>query len=183
MGFGLLDVRGAQARFLSAMMSHPQRVSTISVSKEAMKFSAAHFTIFSATERERLHGHNFRVSAELTLPVSDNGMGLSYRWLKDAIGSLCDEIDEYTLLPGRSPYLSISEDKTCYIATFGNEKLPFLKSDTLLLPVQNTTVEELSNYLLKRLHEVKEIANANPARLKVGVSSGDGQWGYSEWSA
>lgn len=164
-------------------MNQPQRLSTISVSKEALKFSAAHFTIFSATERERLHGHNFRVSAELTLGVSDNGMGLSYRRLKNVIASLCHELDEFTLLPNRSPYLSISEDETCYIATFGAEKMPFLKSDTRLLPVKNITVEELSNYLLRRLSEVTEIEEARPLRLKLGVSSGEGQWGYSEWSA
>lgn len=168
---------------MSEIKSPQHRLSTISVSKEALKFSAAHFTIFSATERERLHGHNFRVSAELTLPVSDNGMGLSYRRLKEAIGGLCHELDEYTLLPSRSPHLSISEEEACYIATFGTEKLPFIKSDTRLLPVKNITVEELSTYLLKRLHEVSEIAEANPVRLKVGVSSGEGQWGYSEWSA
>ena len=32
------------------------RYSTLEIGKEDMKFSAAHYTIFSATERERLHG-------------------------------------------------------------------------------------------------------------------------------
>ena len=38
---------------------------TIRLAKENMKFSAAHFTIFSASERERLHGHNFRVEVDI----------------------------------------------------------------------------------------------------------------------
>ncbi len=51
-----------------------EQLTTIEVSKEYLKFSAAHFTIFSATERERLNGHNFRVSAKITEPVGPNGM-------------------------------------------------------------------------------------------------------------
>ena len=47
-------------------MSH--LLTTINICKEALKFSGAHFTIFSATDRERLHGHNFRVRAEVTAP-------------------------------------------------------------------------------------------------------------------
>ena len=39
------------------------QLTTIELSKEYLKFSAGHFTVFSATERERLHGHNFSVSA------------------------------------------------------------------------------------------------------------------------
>ncbi|EQD50251.1 hypothetical protein B1A_13514, partial [mine drainage metagenome] len=31
----------------------------VDLSKERMKFSAGHFTVFSASERENLHGHNF----------------------------------------------------------------------------------------------------------------------------
>ena len=38
---------------------------TISLSKEDMKFSAGHFTIFDGAARETLHGHNFTVSAEV----------------------------------------------------------------------------------------------------------------------
>ena len=33
-----------------------EELTTIEIDKENLKFSAAHFTIFSGTERERLHG-------------------------------------------------------------------------------------------------------------------------------
>ena len=42
-------------------MTQTQRTTTLELYKEEMKFSAGHFTIFSATERENLHGHNFSV--------------------------------------------------------------------------------------------------------------------------
>ncbi|MDC0574224.1 6-carboxytetrahydropterin synthase, partial [Luminiphilus sp.] len=41
------------------------QLATLHINKQAHKFSAAHFTIFSATDRERLHGHNYGVSARI----------------------------------------------------------------------------------------------------------------------
>jgi 6-pyruvoyltetrahydropterin/6-carboxytetrahydropterin synthase len=55
------------------------RLATLYIDKESHKFSAAHFTIFSATERERLHGHNYSVSAKIVAPLGDNGCCLGAR--------------------------------------------------------------------------------------------------------
>ncbi len=41
----------------------------IEITKEALHFAAAHFTLFSATERENLHGHNFYVALEIEAEV------------------------------------------------------------------------------------------------------------------
>ena len=43
-----------------------EELTTLYIDKESHKFSAAHYTIFSATERERLHGHNYVVVVELS---------------------------------------------------------------------------------------------------------------------
>ena len=51
---------------------------TIRLAKENMKFSAAHFTIFNASERERLHGHNFRVEVDIEARMLGNGMCFDY---------------------------------------------------------------------------------------------------------
>ena len=44
----------------------PDEATTLELCQEEMKFSAGHFTILSATERERLHGHNFTVYVAIT---------------------------------------------------------------------------------------------------------------------
>ena len=46
------------------------RLTTLYIDKEAHKFSAAHYTIFSASDRERLHGHNYSVSARIVADMS-----------------------------------------------------------------------------------------------------------------
>ena len=155
---------------------------TIDIDKEDLKFSAAHFTIFSRTERERLHGHNFRVAVSVTAPVGQDGMCFNYQKLKKRVRRLCAELDEYTLLPAESPYLNVAEDDNHYIAKFHEETLYFAKPDTKLLPVRNTTVEEFSRYLLFRLLEdTNFIESEKIRRVELKVSSGPGQWGTACW--
>ena len=160
-----------------------QQMTTIELEKEYLKFSAAHFTIFSATERERLHGHNFSVAASLTAPVGENGMCFSYRIFKDRLEALCDALDEYMLLPGQSPYLQITEDGEQYRVRFAGEDLFFRKDDTLVLPIRNATVEEYSRYLLDQLLETPDlVALHGVSEVVIRVSSGPGQWGSCRWT-
>jgi 6-pyruvoyltetrahydropterin/6-carboxytetrahydropterin synthase len=159
-----------------------QNLTTIEITKQDIKFSAAHFTIFSATERERLHGHNFAVHLAVTAPVGDDGICFSYKDIKTRIRDLCDALDEYTLLPAQSPHLRIVEEGTFYIVHFNGEKIPLLKSDTLLLPVRNSTVEEYARYLLGLfLGDGSFVRDRNICEVVVKVSSGPGQSGSSQW--
>ena len=62
-----------------------ENVTTIEICKDYLKFSAAHFTIFSVDRRERLHGHNFTVNIAVTVPVGASGMSFSYKEIKKRI--------------------------------------------------------------------------------------------------
>ena len=75
-----------------------EQLTTLYIDKESHKFSAAHYTIFSATERERLHGHNYSVSAKIVAPMGDNGFAADYNVYKERLARLCDGLDEYMLL-------------------------------------------------------------------------------------
>ena len=44
----------------------------IRLQKEQHVFSAAHFITFNANVCERLHGHNYRVTAEIAGPLDEN---------------------------------------------------------------------------------------------------------------
>jgi 6-pyruvoyltetrahydropterin/6-carboxytetrahydropterin synthase len=160
-----------------------ERLTTIYIDKESHKFSAAHFTIFSASERERLHGHNFSVAARLVAPVDDNGLTGDYAVYKAQLKKLCDLLDEYTLIPANSPYLTVVEEGDYYRVRHAQDELLFLQSDTRVLPLRNTTVEDLSHYLLEMLVEDKPFLEAQDIReIEVMVSSGPGQTGSSYWS-
>lgn len=158
------------------------QVTTIEVNKEDMKFSAAHFTIFSASERERLHGHNYSVYLAITSPVNENGMCFSYGEIKDRVRAICDSLDEYTMLPEHSPYLRLEREDEYWKVFFADEILWFLSSDVLVLPIRNATVEEFARYILDRVREDEAFLRKNGVMaLTVKVSSGPGQSGSAEW--
>lgn len=149
---------------------------TIRLAKENMKFSAGHFTIFSASERERLHGHNFRVEADIEARMLGNGMCFDYGIYKDRIVALCRELNEWTILPTRSPYLRIEEDGDQVFAHFAGRRIPFLREDVLLLPIENATLEEFAGWFLGRLAEDREALRAHRINaIEVRVFSGPGQ--------
>lgn len=158
------------------------RTSTLDIAKEYLKFSAAHFTIFSATERERLHGHNYSVAVSMETLIGDNGMGFSYGVIKDKVSALCESLDEYLHLPGESPHLRIEQDGDTFVAWFADEQMRFLSSDTLVLPIRNATVEEYAWYLLDQLLADRALVDGRDIQaIRVSVSSGPGQSGSANW--
>lgn len=157
------------------------RLATLHINKQAHKFSAAHFTIFSATERERLHGHNYGVSARIVAEMGENGFSADYNVYKRALQKLCDAHDEYLLLPAQSPWLEVVVRDDEYFVTFNGKTLRFPCDETLLLPIVNVTVEALAHYLLECL--LAEGLMGDIVELEVFVTSGDGQSSSACWAA
>jgi 6-pyruvoyltetrahydropterin/6-carboxytetrahydropterin synthase len=156
---------------------------TIEISKEYLHFAAAHFTLFSATERENLHGHNFQVTLDADAPMQDDGLTFDYNILKKAVKQLCDDLDEQVLMPTRSPYLEIEEQDDYTYAVFNGERIPFLQRDLTLLPIRNITVEELAQYLLAKLLEREDIKALDIDNMLLRCASGEGQWASAKWSS
>jgi len=156
-----------------------QRITTLYIDKQSHNFSAAHYTIFSADSRERLHGHNYTVSARIVSPVGDNGLSADYNVYKTRLQSLCDALDEYTLLAGDSPFQQIAEEGSYYRVKYSDDEMLFLKSDTQVLPIRNATIEEFSHLILQRLLE--QCAGEGLLEVEVCVGSGAGQRAGALW--
>ncbi len=161
-----------------------RKLATVKLQKDNMKFSSGHFTIFSATQREHLHGHNFTVAAEITAEYEDNGMAFDYRHYKQKLIALCDQLDGYFLLPGESAHLQIEEHGDYINAHFNREILPFLKHDVLVLPMCNITVEELSRWFIQQLVKDKtELQSFSIKAITIKVSTMPGQAAATTWRA
>jgi 6-pyruvoyltetrahydropterin/6-carboxytetrahydropterin synthase len=156
------------------------QLATLHINKQAHKFSAAHFTIFSATDRERLHGHNYGISARIVAVMGENGFSADYNVYKRCLQKLCDAHDEYMLLPARSPWLEVVKQEDEYYATFNDKTLRFPCDETLLLPIVNVTVEALAHYFLERVLAEKLMGDI--VVLEVFVTSGDGQSSSACWT-
>lgn len=164
-------------------MSDTTRYSRIEIAKNALSFSVAHFTVFSPTERENIHGHNFQVGCDIYAPIDENGLTLDYAILKKMLRDMCDELDEKVLLPANSPWLELVDENDYTVAIFNDERIPFLKRDVLILPIANTTVEELSHYLLGKVRAAPALEDLALLEITVRVSSGPGQTGAASWRA
>ncbi|MEN7342045.1 MAG: 6-carboxytetrahydropterin synthase [Pseudomonadota bacterium] len=157
------------------------RTATIRLRNQYLKFAAAHFTIFSATERERLHGHNFYVEAEFSAAVGEDGLCFDYNIMKTRLRELCESLDEYVLLPANSPYLTINANGQDIDVEFNGRKLVFADEDTILLPIRNVTAEELSDWLLHQAINPSLAKQYQILDMRIAVSSGPGQSVSSYW--
>jgi len=157
------------------------RLTTLYIDKEAHKFSAAHYTIFSASDRERLHGHNYSVSARIVAEMGDNGFSADYNVYKRKLAALCEPLDEYMLVAADSPYQSIEMTEDEVWVVFDGRTLKFPADETRLLPIANVTVEALAHYLLEKL--IQDSEDHALVEVELGVSSGAGQTGSAIWKA
>ena len=159
------------------------QVTTIELFKEEMKFSAGHFTIFDAENRENLHGHNFTIYVALTGQVNANGLLGDYGIFKRKIRDMCDGWNETFMLPRESPYLRLdTSDPKEVKAFYSDEVLRFLPRDVSLLPVKNVTIEELSRLFGERLIEDRALLRAQGVdEVRVKCASGPGQWASWTW--
>lgn len=161
----------------------PKRLTTIEISKDYLHFNSAHFTIFSSTQREDLHGHTFYVRALIDSHVDHQGLAFDYNLVKQRLKALCDSIDEKVLLPEHSPHLHITREDDYLIAAFNGERIPFLPRDVLTLPVRNITVEELAPWFLDGLLDEPTLTGLDLKRIEIRVASGPGQWAAATWQA
>lgn len=158
------------------------RYSLLEIHKEEFSFSAGHFTIFSRTEREYLHGHNYYVSVAFNVKIEKNGLSFDYRHYKKKMLALCDFLDRRFLLPSESPYLSIEDGEDYWIGHFNKRKIQLPKEDVLILPLTNITIEELSHWFLNKLIENKtEIEQHAIHGITVKVFNSPGQSAAACW--
>jgi len=125
----------------------------VSVSKDNLVFAAAHFITFAGHRCETLHGHNYR-----TRVIVEGGLDpeahyvLDFAELKHLMKRLTDEIDHKVLLPLQNPKIQVREEgDSVAVAVAGRPRYVFPRGDCALLPIPNTTVEMLAQYLAGRV--------------------------------
>ena len=153
---------------------------SIEIEKEYLKFSAAHFLIFPDGSAERLHGHNYRVYVEARGALSQHGLVIDFKLVKPVIRELVDALDEHWLIPGRHPELRHEEREDGVVEVHYRERYYAApREDVIVLPVNNTSAENLAGWLgrelLRRMEE--RFPDARVEMLRVGVEETAGQRG------
>jgi 6-pyruvoyltetrahydropterin/6-carboxytetrahydropterin synthase len=149
------------------------REKTLKIHRGSLRFASGHFTIFSKTSREKMHGHNYYVEAEITAAVDEAGITFDYRLMKNKLLDICAQLNTYFLLPMHSPYLAISESGDYIEAIFDGKKLFFLKEDVKLLPIRNITLEELSDWFAQEIMSDKTFIQEHKiSKIRIHVYNG-----------
>lgn len=146
---------------------------TLKIHRGSLRFAAGHFTIFSKTEREKMHGHNYYIEAEITAAMDEAGITFDYRILRNRLTEICAQLNTYFLLPTQSPYLMLSEQGDYIEAIFNEKKLFFLKEDVKLLPIRNVTLEELSDWFVGQFISDEEFMVSHKiSKIRIDVYNG-----------
>jgi len=145
------------------------------VTKDYLKFSAAHFIAYPGF-RERLHGHNYRVSVAVHGPLGKQGYVVDFGVVKRIARRLCERLDEHLLIPSNSDCLTVREDGDTVIVRYEGDEFRFPRSDVLLLPIVHSSAEELAQYLTSELRRaLAEDGIEGLTAVEVGVEESFGQ--------
>jgi 6-pyruvoyltetrahydropterin/6-carboxytetrahydropterin synthase len=161
----------------------PERF-TVRVTKDYLVFCSGHFITYHGDECERLHGHNYRVAAEVEAPLDVNHYVFDFIALKNIMRALTDELDHFMLVPTRSELIAVKSEGDTVRLRFRDKEWVFPKADCALLPIENTTAELLARYLATRLRdELKSKYQFVPDVVRMEVEESFGQVARYEWRA
>ena len=135
----------------------------------------------ASTVCERLHGHNYRVAAEIHGPLDDNHYVIDFVFLRDTLRRIVDRLDHHVLLPTEHTQIRVVEEEREVVATFEDRRWVFPREDCVLLPVPNTTAEQLARHIAGSLvADLNEQRQQIPVKVRIEVDENEGQIGVYE---
>jgi len=156
----------------------PREEYRVSVTKDYLVFSSAHFITFAGHRCEGLHGHNYRVRVTIEGALNTEAWFVfDFVELKRIMKRLCDEIDHLVLLPLKSDRVAVVQDgETVSVSVDGKPRYVFPRRDCALLPIPNTTVEMLAQMLTERLQgELEKLGAKGLTAIEMEVEENFGQ--------
>ncbi|MEF8879619.1 MAG: 6-carboxytetrahydropterin synthase [Candidatus Thermoplasmatota archaeon] len=141
--------------------------------KAKIRFSSAHI-IPEYKKCGRLHGHSYAVHAKITGIPDEKGIIIDFSSLKEILKDIVNSLDHRILIPSENNGMKLDKiNNNIEIKVIGKNYV-FPKEDCVLLPVESTSAENLSKYILDELIERLSL----PDRIKkveIGVDEGYGQ--------
>ena len=150
------------------------------IRKEAIKFSAAHMTVFPNGKKESLHGHNYRPEVSVDLKDISFQSMVPFVEFKKVMKEISRLWDEKVLLAEECPFLQIvKRDKKEVEIRLCGKRYVFPADEVVFLPVDNITTETLASaYLDLLIVGMKKVirAKGSPvARIEVRIDEISGQ--------
>lgn len=149
----------------------------VHLDKERLVFSAAHFITFNGNICERLHGHNWGVRCDVEGELDENRYVFDFIALRDTLAAIADELDHRVLLPETHAQIKISRLENEVEARFEERRWLFPAEDCVILPVTNTTAEEIARWFARQLAQrLGPERLAGIEQIRLGIDENFGQW-------
>lgn len=144
------------------------------ISREDHNFAAAHF-LPEMGKCERLHGHNYYVTAELSAAPGTDNTVIDFNSINPIIKRICDGLDHRILLARDDARVRLVVTEREIEAIVGNKRFVFPREDCVILPLSATTVELLAAHVCGLL--AGELAPLIPGLewVEAGVKEGASQ--------
>jgi len=113
-------------------------------------FSAAHAGLHCG-EFEPLHGHSFTVTLRLHGEQDETGMVCDFTDVKNALAQAIAPLKRRTLMPAAPPGGRCDREAGQVVIACGAKLYSLPADDVVLLPVRNTTTEQIAAWLLDQV--------------------------------
>ncbi|MBS7268630.1 MAG: 6-pyruvoyl tetrahydropterin synthase family protein [Candidatus Freyarchaeota archaeon] len=149
----------------------------LKVERTDLNFSAAHFLI-RHPKCERIHGHNYKVTIEIESDkLNSQQMIVDFLDVRNIARDICQKMDHHILIPTKEKEVEIKEMGEEIEVIANRRRYIFPKDDALLLPIEATTVEKISEYIYKQLKQ----SPLKNMKIRVSVEEAEGSIGtYTE---
>jgi 6-pyruvoyltetrahydropterin/6-carboxytetrahydropterin synthase len=157
--------------------------SQVTVAKESLRFSAAHFLTLPGHVCERLHGHNYRVAVTVDGPVDPStGFVVDFAVLKRVVQAVIEPLDHRVLVPSANPSLRTREADGQMVVDYGRPGwLVVPAAHACLLPVAQTTAELLAEWMAAKVWTVlRAEGGSGLTRLLLELEESAGQAARTE---
>ena len=122
---------------------------SVSVSKDYLTFSAAHFLTIPGHKCESIHGHNYIVTVVVEGAVDrTTGFVVDFAVVKTVLRPVIDALDHRVMVPMENPAVRIRPEGTATVVEYrGERRFVFPSAQVALVPVSDTTAELLAQHL------------------------------------
>jgi len=160
------------------------RRTVVEVGGGEFRFAAAHAGLHGGLF-EPLHGHTFVASLRLyglRDPVS--GMLVDFAALKAALRMAIGPVRRRTLMPAGGAGIRVHAAQGRVVIEDGRRRFDLPAEDVVLLPVTNTSTEEIAGWLLDRtLAALGEVSGLSRAELMLAEAPGTAAVATVEWGS
>ena len=151
----------------------------VRIRKEALKFAAAHMTVFPDGTKEPLHGHNYVPTLSVRLgDVSFKNM-IEFSKFKVAMKKISLLWDEKILIATENPFFKkVKQSKSSVEFLLCDKRYVLPRDEVIFLKVDNITCETLAeaylDFLEAELDEIFELDHVQSVTVDIEETPGQG---------